>query len=89
MLYWKRLLREAGVDWTRIGQLTADRKKWKEIVRKRMKRILEWEWSQGHKWEGVFEGERNATKEERMSLVHVCEVCGKVCQSVQGRVNCP
>ena len=45
VLYWRRLLREAGIDAARIGPLTSDRKKWKELVRERMKRIYEWEWS--------------------------------------------
>ena len=26
LVYWKKLLRETGFDWTRIGRLTADRK---------------------------------------------------------------
>ena len=26
VLYWKRLLKEAGIDWTKIGMLTKDRK---------------------------------------------------------------
>ena len=46
VLYWKRLLREAGIAYTRIGQITVARKEWKEAVRKRMKRIEEWEMSQ-------------------------------------------
>ena len=52
VLYWKGILKEAGIDWTRIGVLTGDRKKWKEIVRERMKWLQEWEWSKGKKWEG-------------------------------------
>ena len=84
VLYWRRLLREAGVDWTRIGQLTADRKEWKEVVRKRMKRVLEWENSRGHHWSGNRVEVRNATVEERRTIGHVCEVCGKVCVSKGG-----
>ena len=83
-MYWKRVLREAGVDWMRIGQLTADRKKWKEMVKKRMRRVLEWENSRGHHWTGSRVEERNATVEERRSDVHVCEVCGKVCVTKGG-----
>ena len=67
VLYWRKLLREAGVDVTRIGRLTADRKEWKGIVRRRMKRIEEWEWSRGNKWrERVFAGGRDAKWENRV-----------------------
>ena len=84
MLFWRRILKEAGVDASRIGQLTSDRKKWKETVRKRMKRIQNWENSQGHQWKGEKVAERNATKEERMSFVHECEICKKICLSKGG-----
>ena len=43
VLYWKRLLKEAGLDYTKINQLTKDRKAWKSIVRERVKHIQEWE----------------------------------------------
>ena len=26
VLYWKKLLRKAGIDWTNFGQLTKERK---------------------------------------------------------------
>ena len=86
MIYWKKLLREAGVDVARIGELTADRKRWREIVRKRMKRIQEWEWSRGHKWTGQRVLVRNATVEERREGANEweCDVCGKVCHSKGG-----
>ena len=32
LLYWKRLLKEASFDYTKIGQLTEDRKAWKSLV---------------------------------------------------------
>ena len=49
-----------------------------------MKRIFEWECGRGHHWSGKLILERNASKEERMDFVHVCEVCGKVCASKGG-----
>ena len=81
MLYWKRLLREAGVDWTRIGSITKDRAGWKKIVRERMDHVKKWEWSQGHSWVG--EPLLRATR-EAVELVHKCEVCEKVCKTKAG-----
>ena len=42
-----------------------------------MKKIEEWEESKGKRWTGG-EKVRDATREERMEFVFVCEVCGKV-----------
>ena len=39
VLYWKRLLREAGLDPTDVDALTRDRKGWKETVNKRIKHL--------------------------------------------------
>ena len=41
--YWKRILKEAGLDWTNIEGLTMDRKNWKGIVNERKKAMGEWE----------------------------------------------
>ena len=84
VLYWKKLLREAGIDYTRIGQLTKDRKKWKAIVKERMEALRKWEWSKGHKWQEERPDKRDATKEDRVEFVFVCDYCGKVCKSNGG-----
>ena len=83
ILYWKKLLREAGIDWTKIGQLTADRKMWKGKVRERMDNLRKWEMSTGHKWEGE-PVQRNVAREEVVEVVFDCDVCGKVCKSKAG-----
>ena len=36
LFYWRKLLKEAGVNWSEAGTIAQDRKKWKEIVTKRM-----------------------------------------------------
>ena len=36
MLYWKRILSEAGIDWTDVGRLASDRSGWKKLVKERM-----------------------------------------------------
>ena len=64
VLYWRRLLREAGVDVTRVGALAADRKGWKELVTNRMRVIAEWEECRGHAWMG--ERKERVTRTERM-----------------------
>ena len=34
-LYWRKLLREAGVDASKVSSLTSDRKGWRKIVKER------------------------------------------------------
>ena len=41
--YWRRLIREAGEDWTNIENLTQDRKKWKATVKRRKEALEKWE----------------------------------------------
>ena len=82
ILYWKRLVREAGWDYSRIGMLTNDKKEWKSRVRSRMKYVEEWERKGGKRFQGD-RGERNQTLEEE-SLVCEVEGCGKVCKSKAG-----
>ena len=49
ILYWKKLLREAGLDWTKIDMLTKDRKSWKAMVNERMRHLEKWERRRGKK----------------------------------------
>ena len=80
ILYWKRLLKEAGIDWTRIEGLTKDRKEWKQLVRDRMKYLQEWERRGAHRVPET-RGERNIIVDDS-SLV--CDVCDKICKSKAG-----
>ena len=92
VLYWKRLLREAGVDWTDIERRTKDRKEWKRCVMERMERVHLWEKQLGHKYEWV-DGEERVQRSECVVVEEVegggylCryEGCGKVCKSGAGR----
>ena len=83
MCYWKKLLREAGIDWTDLAALTGDRKKWKGLVKERMDTLDKWEKGKGHKWVGEVV-ERNAVNFS--TGVFVCAVCGKVCKWKGGLV---
>ena len=79
--YWKKILREAGLDYTDIYGLTSDRKKWKGLITERMKAISKWEDSQGHTWQG-----EQPLRNTPVVAVQVfdCRVCGKVCKSKGG-----
>ena len=85
ILYWKGLLREAGVDQTKIGSLTADKDGWKSIVRKRMKHIEEWE-KKGGKQTINQRGERIQPGEEDDLICRV-DGCGKTHKSYQDEVS--
>ena len=37
ILYYKKLVKEAGMDYTRVGQMTRQRKEWKKRINIRMK----------------------------------------------------
>lgn len=85
ILYWKRLIKEAGMDSTRINQLTEDRKEWKRLVNERVKHIDNWEKKAGHKTNGE-RGERNI-RSDNDDLTCDVEGCGKICKSKAGLTN--
>ena len=83
VLYWKKTLKEADIEWTQIGNLTQDRKVWKSMVRERTKFIDDWERKSGN-MVPEERGSRNCTPSEEVDLT--CEVCEKVCVSKAGLV---
>ena len=78
VLYWKRLMREAGWDYTEVERLANDRKKWKSMVMERMKHLEQWEKQQGHRYEWAQDEERlNRNVEGETELVCRYEGCGE------------
>ena len=84
ILYWKKIMREAGLDPTDAAALTRDRKIWRSKVNDRMRHLSKWEESKGNKWAGV-PVERNEVWHNVQ--VFDCRVCGRVCKSKAGLVN--
>ena len=82
VLYWKNILKEAGIDHTRINSLTSDRKNWKSIINKRMKFLEEWE-RKGGKLTLAERGSRNQVPDND-SLVCDFEGCGREFKSKGG-----
>ena len=42
VLYWKRILRDSGVNWADVERLCADKNGWKQCVGERMKYLDKW-----------------------------------------------
>ena len=85
VLYWKKLVREAGLDWTEIEGLTEDRDRWRAIVGERMKHLEEYERSKGHWTTQQTVENRNIRREaEEDELVCKQEGCGRRCKSRAG-----
>ena len=92
VLYWKRLLREAGMDWTDVERRAKDRDGWRKFVRERMERVYVWEKQKGHQYEWR-DGEERVQRSEHVVVEQAegggfpCrwEGCGKVCKSGGGR----
>ena len=59
MLYWKRKIIEAGLDWTQIEPITADREGWKEKIKERIDHLEKYEREKGNL----------VPREERQNLV--------------------
>ena len=85
ILYWKRLLREAGIDWTQIGQLTEDRSYWKATVTERMNHLHAWERSRGKRTEDI-PGQRNVERDPEEEFICSYEDCGLKCESKTGLI---
>ena len=85
---WRRVLREASIDWPKVERLTSDRKVWKEKVAERMEHLDRWERQKGHgyRWEqGEERLVRNVVQWEG-ELICRYEGCGKVCRNKAGLV---
>ena len=73
VIYWKRLLKEAGIDYTEIGRLTSDRKSWKALINERMKHLEEWEKKGAKSLQNVERGARNFVVENDENFI--CSHC--------------
>ena len=84
----KRLLSEAGVDWTDIERLSGDRAGWRKIVKNRMEYLGVWEEQKGHMYEWGEREEALERNEGRAQEDFRCryESCDKVCRSKGGLV---
>lgn len=85
-LYWRKILKEAGIDVSNIAQLTKDRVGWKAIVKERMEHLEGWERRRGKR---VPEepGDRNHTPEVTETFVCDWDNCGRSCKSKAGLIN--
>ena len=86
VLFYKRLVKEAGMDFTRIGELTKNRKEWKKKVKARMKHLSKWEKLRGKKSQGAEIERNNLVQEGANDLICDVEGCYKVCKSKAGLV---
>ena len=55
MLFWKRILSKARIDWTDVGRLASDRSGWKKLVKERMDHldVYERQLAHGYVWTGL------------------------------------
>ena len=84
LLYWKKLVKEAGIDKTRIAELTSNRKEWKMTVKERIRHLEKWE-RRGGKRIQEERGERNQLRQ--LEEEFKCDECEKMCKSKAGLVN--
>ena len=86
LLYWRRLLREAGIDCTDVERLSSDRKVWKDLVMERMRHLDVYERQKGHGY--VWAANEQVLSRNMVSrqgeLRCRYEGCGMVCRSKAG-----
>ena len=81
VLFYKKLVREAGWDYTKMRALT-ERKTWKRLVKERIKHLDKWEKQRGNRNQEE-QIERNITNVNE-SLTCDIEGCGRICLSKAG-----
>ena len=84
--YWRRLLKNAGRDWTNVEYLTRDRKAWKSCVRERRGFLYEWEEKMSQRRSNEPIPNRTQGMNTSNAGVFICkwENCGKVCKNKTG-----
>ena len=82
VLYWKKMMKEAGWDWTNVERLANDREGWKRMVLDRMDHLYDWECQQGHEYVWGEDVER-LVRNERVEYDLECKYagCGMVCRN--------
>ena len=85
VLYYKKLVKEAGLEYTRIGSLTRQRKEWKKRINQRMSHLAKWE-SQRGKGNQEAPIERNIRIENNNLRCDV-EGCYRICRDKIGLAN--
>ncbi len=85
ILYYKKLVKEAGLEYTKIGALTRRRKEWKRRINQRMSHLAKWEQQRGkrNQEEPI---ERN-TRMENIDLKCDVEGCYRICRDKIGLAN--
>ena len=81
VLFHKKLVKEAGLDYTKIGAMTRDRKEWKKKVNKRISYLYKYDKKKGKK---DLSEPISRNKIVRQELVHKCDICNKICKSKGG-----
>ena len=84
LFYWRKLLKEAGINWAEPPKLATDRKKWIAIVVSRVEHIHEWETERAKHHQT-----RQKTNIHKRNLTPpppslTCEVCNKQCKTRAG-----
>ena len=89
MLHWKRILSEAGIDWTDVGRLESDIIGWKKMVKERMDRLDVHERQLGHGYVWEDGEERLVRNERRVNEDLRCryEDCERLCRLTAGLVR--
>ena len=90
ILYWKKLLREAGIDWTEAGTIAQNRTEWKGRVMDRIEHLERQERQGAHhyEWEpGEQRLDRNVEPEQQQQQEEWrCQHpgCNRICKSKAG-----
>ena len=86
VIYWKKIVKEAGMDWTDIARLTEDRKLWKASVRERIEHLEKWE-----RRNALNNTEPQLDRNQRVGQedIFICDIdgCGKICRAKAGLVT--
>ena len=84
--YWRRLIKEAGEDWTNAGNMASNRKVWRKFVNRRKGEIREWEDEMRSVRKNETKPRRSRTKEPDDFTCRIAG-CGKKCKNKSGLVQ--
>ena len=85
VLYWRRVLMEAGVEPMEVEKRTKERTEWRRVVKERVEHIDLWVAQKGNRYEWR-QGEERVDRSQRSERGLICEYegCGKRCKSKAG-----